>query len=348
MLTLRRSLPFAAFALALALPLSMTRGGEAALLRIATLAPEASGAGQIFRMFDQSVRKRTGDRIQMRLYAGGVAGDERDVLRKIKLGQLEGAAVTSIGLGQVVRSVLVLQMPGLFDKREQVVRVRKQLAGEFDTQFQKAGYELLAWGDVGDRRIFSKKPVLRPSDYKTLRPWVWRDDPISAELMNVIGANGVLLSLPEVFAALQTGMVDTITATAISALGLQWFRFVTHMSKSTGEPVVGAVIVNKTWFDALPPDVREALKEVSEAFSVQLQERVKKEDDHAAAALIKRGMKEFDMMAQRPEWEPVLIKLASGMVNRLYTRDLIERVYQVAHGAPMPYFDKKPVSKKAK
>jgi TRAP-type C4-dicarboxylate transport system substrate-binding protein len=331
---LGRCFVFAALALVFVMPYSKGRGDQVATLRMATLAPEASGAGQIFRMFDQSVRKRTGDKIKMHLYAGGVAGDERDVLRKIQLGQFEGAAVTSIGLGQVVRSVLVLQMPGLFDNREQVLKVRKELADEFAKQFESAGYELLAWGDVGDRRIFSNKPVLRPNDYKSLRPWVWREDPISAGLMTVIGANGVLLGLPEVFAALQTGMVDTITATAVSALGLQWFRHVTHMSKSTGEPVVGACVVSKKWMDALAPDVREGLREVTKSFGVELQTKVKLEDDKAAETLRKRGMKEFDMMAQRADWEPVLIKLASNMVGKLYSKELFTRVYTVAHGKP--------------
>jgi TRAP-type transport system periplasmic protein len=334
-----RALRFMAGALLLALafaPLPTGHAGEAAIMRIATLAPEASGAGQIFRMFDQSVRKRTGDRIQMRLYAGGVAGDERDVLRKIKLGQLEGAAVTSIGLGQIVRSVLILQMPGLFTNRDQVSKVRKELAGEFNAQFASAGYQLLAWGDVGDRRIFSKRPVLSPSDYKSLRPWVWREDPISAEFMSLIGANGVALGLPEVFAALQTGMVDTITATAVAAVGLQWFRFVGHMSKSTGEPVVGATVVRKEWFDGLPPDVREALLEVSQSFSDQLLARVHSEDERSAETLRKRGIKEFDQMARRAEWEPVLTKLADKMVGRLYSRELLTRVYTVAHGVPPP------------
>lgn len=331
---LGRCLVIAALALVLFFPTGKSHGGEIAELRMATLAPEASGAGQIFRMFDQSVRKRTGDRIKMHLYAGGVAGDERDVLRKIQLGQLEGAAVTSIGLGQVVRSVLVLQMPGLFENREQVDKVRKELAPEFAKQFQSAGYELLAWGDVGDRRIFSKKPVLRPNDYKSLRPWVWREDPISNELMQVIGANGVLMGLPEVFAALQTGMVDTITASAVSALGLQWFRFVQHMSKSTGEPVVGACVVSKKWMDALPPDVREGLRETTVAFAEQLKVRIKQEDDKSADTLRKRGMKEFDMMAQRSDWEPVLINLAKRMIGKLYTKDLFVRVYQSAHGKP--------------
>jgi TRAP-type C4-dicarboxylate transport system substrate-binding protein len=316
---------------------SAGKAGEAALLRIATLAPEASGAGAIFKAFDKGVRERSGDKLQLRLYAGGVAGDERDVIRKMKIGQLEGAALTSIGLGQIVRSVLVLQMPGLFESREQVDKVRRELASEFQRQFESAGYVLLGWGDVGDRRVFGKKPVASPRDYKSVRPWVWREDPISNELMSIVGANGVALGLPEVFAALQTGMVDTVTATAVSALGLQWFRFVKYMSKSTGEPVVGATVVRKDWFDAQPPDVQKALREVSQSFSAQLLTRVRSEDERAAQTLRSRGVQEYDMMAKRAEWEPILRKLAERMAGKLYSRELLERVYRVAHdGASLP------------
>jgi TRAP-type C4-dicarboxylate transport system substrate-binding protein len=322
------------FVLALCFTAPTGNAGEAALLRIATLAPEASGAGVIFKAFDKSVRERSGERLKLRLYAGGVAGDERDVIRKMKIGQLEGAALTSIGLGQIVRSVLVLQMPGLFQNHEQVDKVRSELASEFQSQFKAAGYVLLAWGDVGDRRVFGKRPMHSPADYKSARPWVWREDPISSELMNIIGANGVALGLPEVFPALQTGMVDTVTATAVTALGLQWFRFVKFMSKSTGEPVVGATVVRKPWFDALPVDAQEALREVSESFSNQLRARVRSEDERAAAVLRSRGMQEYDMMDQRAEWEPVLQKLAERMVGKLYSRELLERVYTIAHGRP--------------
>jgi len=326
----------------LGFPYKAVQANEQAVLRIATLAPEGTGAGKVFHAFDTSVRKRTGDKLKMRLYAGGVAGDERDVIRKMKAGQMEGAALTSIGLGQIVRSVLVLQLPGLFENREQVAKVRKELAADFQKQFEDAGYVLLAWGDVGDRRIFSTKPINVPADFKTVRPWVWREDPISAELMSLIGANAVPLGLPEVLAALQTGMVDTVTATAISAVGLQWFRFIKHMSKSTGEPVIGAMVVRKPWFDAQPADVQEAMRESSGQVQQLLMSQIHIDDDKAAATLRQKGVKEFDMMAHRDDWEPVLIDLADKLTGRLYNRDLLERVYKTAHdGKPMPTKKKK-------
>lgn len=326
-----------AFIVVLGLPLDPSaQATEPALMRIATLAPAGTGAGRVFQTYDKALQERTGGRLKARLYAGGVAGDERDVIRKMKVGQLEGAALTATGLGQIVRSVLVLQLPGLFENREQLAKVRSELAKDFQKQFSDAGYVLLGWGDVGDRRMFSKKPVASPEDFKTMRPWVWRDDPLGTELMTLIGANGVALGLPEVFPALQTGMVDTVTATAATAVGLQWFRFVKYMSKSTGEPVIGASIVRKAWFEALPPDVQHLLLETSTQVEQQLLAGVHEEDERAASTLRTRGIIEFDMMAQRAKWEPVLTELADRMTGRLFTRELLARVYESARGVPIP------------
>jgi TRAP-type C4-dicarboxylate transport system substrate-binding protein len=309
---------------------------EGVELRLATLAPPGSTWERVFRAFGNSLAERTQGRIKTRLYAGGVAGDERDILRKMKVGQLEGAALTSIGLGQIVRSVLVLQLPGLFENPAQLAKVRAEMQNDFQEQFAAAGFVLLGWGDVGDRRVFSTKPILSPKDYLTSRPWVWSDDPISAELMSIIGANGVRIGLPEVFPALQTGMVDTVTASATSAVALQWFRYVKYMSKSTGEPVVGATMVSKTWFDALPPDLKEAVIETSRKGHEALNARIAAEDGNAANTLRQRGIQEFDMMAHRKEWEPVLYKLASNLTGKLYSRDLLERTWRTARGTEMP------------
>jgi TRAP-type C4-dicarboxylate transport system substrate-binding protein len=195
---------------------------------------------------------------------------------------------------------------------------------------------LLGWGDVGDRRVFSQQRIAGPRDLLRARPWIWREDPMGAELMAIIGANGVPLALPEVMAALQTGMVDTVTATALTALGLQWFRFVKYMSKSTGEPVLGATVVRKAWFAALPPEAQSGLKRASKEVEVALAEQIGREDERAAKVLIARGMKEVDMMERRSEWEPVLQELAKRLTGRVYARELLARVTQAAQTTVAP------------
>jgi len=309
--------------------------GEAEM-RIATLAPPGSSWERIFKAFGNSLKEKTGGRINTKLYAGGQAGDERDIIRKMKAGQMDGGALTSIGLGQIVRPVLVLQVPGIFENPGQLAKVRTEMSAEFEKQFDTAGYTFLGWGDVGDRRVLSNKPINSPKDYLSARPWVWTEDPISAELMKIVGANPVLLGLPEVFPALQTGMVDTVVGSATAAVALQWFRHVKFMSKSTGEPVVGATVVRKAWFDALAPDLKETLRETALKAHEQLLSRIRTEDQAAAKTLLGRGITEFDQMAQRSEWEPVIKKLIKNLTGKIYPRELLERVWKTAHGTPIP------------
>jgi len=309
--------------------------GEAEM-RIATLAPPGSSWERIFKAFGNSLKEKTGGRINTKLYAGGQAGDERDIIRKMKAGQMDGGALTSIGLGQIVRPVLVLQVPGIFENPTQLAKVRTEMSAEFEKQFDTAGYVFLGWGDVGDRRVLSNKPINSPKDYLSARPWVWTEDPISAELMKIVGANPVLLGLPEVFPALQTGMVDTVVGSATAAVALQWFRHVKFMSKSTGEPVVGATVVRKAWFDALAPELKETLRETALKAHEQLLTRIRSEDEAAAKTLVGRGITEFDQMAQRSEWEPVIKKLIKNLTGKIYPKELLERVWKTAHGTPLP------------
>lgn len=307
-------------------PLPHGEASDAQVMRIASLAPAGSGGDRVFQAFGERLKQYSGGQLRARLYGGGVAGDERDVIRKMRIGQLEGASLSSVGLGQLVRSALILQVPGLFQSREQVQRVRRVLEPDFAEQFAAAGYVLLGWGDVGERRMFSKRRIAAPSDLKSARPWVWREDPIGAELMAIIGANGVALGLPEVMAALQTDMVDTVTATALAAVGLQWFRYVKYMSKGTGEPVVGATVVRKVWFDALRPELQGALRKASSEIESALASQVQREDERAARVLVQRGIVEIDLMARRTEWEPVLAALHKRLTGRLFSRELLEKV----------------------
>lgn len=308
------------------LPLPRSGANDAQVMRIASLAPAGSGGDRVFKAFGERLKQYSGGQLRARMYGGGVAGDERDVIRKMRIGQLEAASLSSVGLGQLVRSALILQVPGLFQSREQVQRVRRALERDFADQFAAAGYVLLGWGDVGERRMFSKKRITGPSDLRSARPWVWREDPVGAELLAIIGANGVPLGLPEVMAALSTDMVDTVTATALAAVGLQWFRHVKYMTKGTGEPVVGATVVRKVWFDALRPELRDALRKASAEIESALASQVQREDERAARVLVQRGIVEVDLMARRTEWEPVLAQLHTRLTGRLFSRELLEKV----------------------
>jgi TRAP-type C4-dicarboxylate transport system substrate-binding protein len=305
-------------------------------LRIAILAPAGSTRDKVFRAWSNTLNKETGGALSFQLFMGGVAGDERDVIRKMKLAQLDGGLLTSVGLGQVARPTMVLQMPGILENYKQLNQVREKLASDFEGMFAKEGYALLGWGDAGFLRQFAKKPILKPEDLKTTRPWVPRDDPALPELMKVIGANGVPLGIPEVFPALQTGMVDAVTVSAIAAIALQWFRYLTYMSKQAPVAIVAGTIVREEAIKGLAPDHAKILFDSGKKAHATLIEQLVKEDEKAYKTLLGRGIKEFDAFAtpeQKKAWDALYAEVTKRLTGKLWTKDLLDKVKAAAVGA---------------
>ena len=318
----------------IALPsLASVSAGETITIRMASLAPAGSSWDKVFQAWNHSLKEKTGGGVKFQFFSGGVAGDEKDVIRKMKVGQMDAAGLTSIGLGQIARPVTILQMPGLFANYNELGKVRKSLAPDFEKLFADAGYRLVGWGDAGYGRVFSKKPILKPSDYKAVRPWVPRDDPSFPEFMKIVGANGVPLGIPEVFPALQTGMVDTVVASAIAAVALQWFRYVTHMSSDTNIAIVGATLVREDMFKTLPPDHQKALLETGKQANEILIAKVMAEDAKAYKTLLGRGMIEFNPLATpetAKEWKAANDELLKRLTGKLWTKELMEKVKAAA------------------
>jgi TRAP-type C4-dicarboxylate transport system substrate-binding protein len=319
---------------ALALPsLARVAAASSTTIRLGMLAPAGSTWDKVFRAWNNTLTKQTGGAVNFQFFAGGVAGDERDVIRKMKLGQLDASLMTSVGLGQIARPTQVLQTPGILDNYEQLTHVREKLAGEFEALFRREGYTLLGWSDAGFARLFSKRPILRPQDLRSARPWVPRDDPALPEMMKLIGANGVPLGIPEVFPALQTGMVDSVTVSAIAAVALQWFHKLTHMSKQAPVAIVGATLVRTERLEALPPDHLKILMETGKKAHAALVGQVTKEDARAYETLLNRGLKEFDIFAtpdQKKEWDDLNAEVVKRLTGKLWTKDLLERVIAAA------------------
>jgi len=223
------------------------------VIRYATIAPAGTSFGKILKAWGRTLGKETEGRVEFRYYSGGSQGDERDFIRKMRAGQMDAAGITTIGLGIVVRPVLVLSAPGVIETYEQLARVREKMNARFAKMFEDAGFVLLNWSDAGKGRIMSTIPIRKPADLKSARPWAWKDDPIFSEFLKVVGANAVRLGVPEVYAALQTKMVDVVPASPLAAVALQWFTKLKYMSKDSFGIILGASLLKKEKFDQLSP-----------------------------------------------------------------------------------------------
>ncbi|MEM8607440.1 MAG: TRAP transporter substrate-binding protein DctP [Myxococcota bacterium] len=304
------------------------RADEVQQLRLATLAPRDSGLGRAFLYLKEELRKRTDGKVALKMYFGGVAGDELTVVRKMRAGQLDGALLTSHGLGALVRQVLVLQAPGLIGSYPELDEVREALAPEFEELFRKADYELISWGDSGRIRIFSQQKVQAPSDLKRVRPWVWRGSPTMRAFIEAAGANGVSLALPEVYGGLQTGMIDTVIASSIGVLGFQWYTRLKTMSKQAGGIVVGAYVIRSDKLAALPPEARDFIISSARSSASEFRQSGRKLDEEASKALAER-LKAVNLWRHQQAWEATNREARESLVGRLYSRALLTRVQDI-------------------
>lgn len=306
-------------------------GGEKITLRMATLAPNGSSWMRVFNAWNNSLKEATRDRLSLRFYAGGAAGDERDAVLKMKAGQMDGAAVTTVGLGQMVRSVLVLQAPGVCNTYPRIDAVRQKLAGEFESAFDKAGFTLLGWGDAGLARIFSNRAVRTPADLRHARVWSWRDDPTWQSVLDASQVTGVSLGLPEVYPALRTNRIDTFPGTAIAAIAFQWHTQVKHITKDSQAVVIGATVIKKEKFEALPSDLKTPLMETSEQAHRALARTIRQDDQKAFDTIVERGAVAEDLTSEAAAWLPILKTARQSLAGKLFSAELLARVEQIAH-----------------
>ncbi len=302
---------------------------QATELRIATVAPEGSPWMRVFRAWDQELRQRTNNQLGLTFYAGGSQGQEPDYIDKMQAGQLDGAAVTSTGLGQIVRPVLVLSAPGVIVSYPQLDRARRRMARRFSQQFQSNGYELLGWGDVGKSRIFSTHRIEQPSDLRQRRPWAPRTDAVFSEFLSVVGANPRRLGIPEVIGALSQGTVDTVPASALAAVSLQWHTRLRFFTKDNSGVLIGATILKKDRFDSLPDDQRTALSETAERAHRLLQRAIRREDDRSLR-VVQRRLTEVDGSAHEAAWREAAETTRNRLAGRLYPQALLDAVIRAA------------------
>jgi TRAP-type C4-dicarboxylate transport system substrate-binding protein len=297
-------------------------------LRIATLAPRQSGLGEAFQDLRKNLRERTQGQVELKMYHGGVAGDEETVVRKMRVGQLDGALLTSTGLGALVPQVLVLQAPGLIRSYPELDDVRSKLAPELEALFDKEGYALISWGDSGQVRIFSKHKIQHPNDLRNVRPWVWRGSPTMKAFIDAAGANGVTLGLPEVFSALQTGMIDTVIASSVGVLSFQWHTRLKTMTKPGGGIVVGAYVIRKDKLEALPKDVQDFIRQSARDHADDIRDGGRKFDEEATEALAKR-LEFVNIWRNKEAWEAVQRTARDSLTGRLYSKSLLVRVQEI-------------------
>lgn len=321
---LRIGLVAAALAVSAAAGGASTAGSEGTELRIATVAPAGSSFHKRLQGLAAEWARGPGG-VRMNIFPG-TQGGELQIVRRMRVGQIQGAMLTSVGLGQIERSVTALQMmPLLFRDWEDVDRVRERLAPELERRLLEAGYVVLFWGDAGWVRYFSRTPIRSIRDLKTLRVYASSGDPESVEMMKDY-YRPVVLEPDQILLGLRNGMIDALPVPAFLANFSQVPSYAPYMLDLPWAPVTGALVLTVRAWNQLSADTRAWLRETSRRAGPEMRRASRAEDEQAVAAM--RDKQGLQVVPMTPEAESEL-------------RREVERLYPRIRGGlvPAPMFD---------
>ena len=261
------------------------------LIKLATLAPEGSAWMKTLTALNAEVLKKTGNQVQFRIYPGGVLGDEKDVLRKMKIGQIQGAVLTASGLSNLFGEMDVLQIPFLFQNYEEVDFTLKRMDPLLRKWIEESGHVLLGWSEVGFIYLMSTVPISSVTDLRRAKVWSWEESPMAKAIFDEAGITAIPLSVPDVLVGLQTGMVDVVYTPPSGAIALQWFTKIKYLTDVPLVYLAAGMIITKETFQKIPLPIQTILMEACQRHLDQLKGVIRQENQEAIQVMVKQGVK---------------------------------------------------------
>ncbi|HEX4421408.1 MAG TPA: TRAP transporter substrate-binding protein DctP [Kofleriaceae bacterium] len=311
---------------ALAMPRAARADGPTEL-RIATLAPSGSPWMTVLDKAAAETKDKTSGRIVLKYFEGGQQGDERDFVRKVNLGQLDGAAVTAVGLSMIDESIRVLELPMMFDSPEELDYVADKLWPYFQKKFEAKGFKLNDRGEVGWVYFMSKNRVETIPDLKAQKTWLWGDDALVGAVFKKLGLNSVPLGVPEVDAALTSGKINACYGSPVAAVALQWSTKVKYMTSMPMSFAIGATIISVKAYNKLSAEDVKAVEEISRVNAKKLRKTIRKSNEDAKASMLRQGVQIIPTpQATIDEFTKQSTELWGDLTGKIYSKDELKMV----------------------
>ncbi|WP_347259861.1 TRAP transporter substrate-binding protein DctP [Rudaea sp.] len=281
-------------------------GANAATIKIATIAPDGTAWMKEMRAAAEAVKTKTADRVEIKFYPGGVMGDNATVLRKIKIGQLQGAAFTGGEAAAITPDANVYSQPFQFRSEDEVDKVRAKVDGQLKASFEKAGFVVPGMAGGGFAYLFSVNDIHDKDTLKAAKVWVPQGDHVAEIAFKSAGVTPIPLPIADVYTSLQTGLIDAAASTTAGAIAFQWHTKVRHMLDLPLMYVMGFLAVDKKAFDALSVDDRKTVNDEVAAAFARIEKGARADNAQARTALQGQGVAVTPQNAeQRKAWDAI-------------------------------------------
>ncbi len=294
-------------------------------IKFATLAPEGSTWMKVMHDFSKSLAEKSNGTINFKIYPGGIQGDEKDVIRKIRINQLHSGGFTGVGLGAILPEVRILDTPFLFRSQKEIDFIADKFFDRFAAGFEKKGYVLLGWVEVGWVYIYTNAPIRTRDDMRGVKMWMWEGDPLSKATFQAFDVSAIPLSITDVMTSLQTGLIDGVYTSPLACVALQWFTKVKYVLDTPLANSNGAVLISKRMFKKLSPGQQKLLKEEGRKYFNELTRLSREDNEKARTEMFAGGLQKTTINdpAVRKNFDVMGEKARQALVGTLYDRQLL-------------------------
>jgi TRAP-type C4-dicarboxylate transport system substrate-binding protein len=299
------------------------------VIKMAAIAPQGTSIANVFEDIGKQIWEKTNHEVALKIYWGGVQGDEKDVLRKMKLGQLQGGGFMGATLGTIVPEVRVTEIPYVFWNSEEVDYVRSQLESSMNKQFADKGFVVLGWMDLGFVYTFSKVPILSLETARKQKWWTMEGDPMGRSIFDALGISPISLSLSDVATALSTNMIDCAPSTTFGAVAFRWYTRFKYMFGLPSTSILGATLINKDTWDKISPGSQKIILDIAKKEHEKIVRTMRQDNAKSLVLLKKSGVRVVSHdKGNAKDSDYVLVaakKVREGLVGKLYSRELLDR-----------------------
>jgi TRAP-type C4-dicarboxylate transport system substrate-binding protein len=284
-----------------------------------TLVPNGSPWEQNLKKLAAEWAKISNGRVRLQIFAGGKAGDEPDMLRKMRFNQLQAAGLSVSGLAQIFGGVLAPAIPMLVRDFDELDYVLQKMRPTFEKEFEKKGFKILFWSKAGWAHFFSRDPVVSPEDLRKQKMWIMEGNDEEAITWQQLGFQTVRFATMDMLVQLQTGGVDVFVSSPLIAASNQWFSLADNMSALKWAPLYGAfVITTRTW-NRIPDSIRDDLIEAGERYGRLMDEETINAGQEAVEIMKRYGLVVNGMTEDSAEeWKRFVERALRDFIGRKF------------------------------
>jgi len=294
-------------------------GAQAVTLKIATLSPEGTAWMKMLRRAAGSIEQRTEGAVKFKIYPGGVMGDDKAVLRKLRVGQLHGAALTSGGVMQPYPDIVLYNLPLTFRSAAEVDYVRERMDAKLMAGLAEQKFVGFGVAEVGFAYPMMQQAVTSVAEFQDLRVWAPDNDPGAMKAYSSFNVTPIPLPIADVLTGLQTGLINTIGSPPIGAIALQWHTQISHSLNLPLLYVYGSFVIAERAFKRLNAEQQQIVTEELTAGVEAVDAVSRKDNDSAAAALLKQGIVALEPTPEEAaEWFELAAQANAKLIDEGY------------------------------